>query len=66
MIPESTRNQLRTFQCLSSRASGGKDYWAEGLRVLGVVEDERGFLKFESKKRGTEAKALSEVKAAVV
>jgi hypothetical protein len=49
LIPENTKNQLKSLQNLSSRASGGKEYWAEGLRVLGVVEDERGFLRFQSK-----------------
>jgi hypothetical protein len=49
-IPESTKNQLKSLQHLSSRASGGKEYWSEGLRVLGVVEDKRGFLKFQVRK----------------
>jgi len=49
LIPESTKNHLKSLQGVSSRASGGKEYWAEGLRVLGVVEDERGFLKFQSR-----------------
>lgn len=48
LIPEDSRNKLKSLQSASSRASGGKEYWAEGLRVLGVIEDERGFLKFRS------------------
>ncbi|KAG7368922.1 hypothetical protein IV203_031665 [Nitzschia inconspicua] len=48
-IPESTKTQLKSLQSQSSRASGGKEYWAEGLRVLGVVEDKRGFLKFQGR-----------------
>ncbi|KAG7348232.1 hypothetical protein IV203_016937 [Nitzschia inconspicua] len=48
-IPESTKTQLKSLQSQSSRASGGKEYWAEGLRVLGVVEDTRGFLKFQGR-----------------
>jgi hypothetical protein len=49
LIPESTRNQLKALQSASSRASGGKEYWAEGLRVLGIVEESRGFLRFQTK-----------------
>lgn len=47
MIPESTKSQLKSLQSVSSRASGGKEYWAEGLRVLGIVE-EGGMLRFAS------------------
>ena len=47
LIPEQTKSQLRSLQSVSSRASGGKEYWAEGLRVLGIVE-ERGMLRFAS------------------
>ena len=47
LIPESTKNQLKSLQSVSSRASGGKEYWAEGLRVLGIVE-EGGMLRFAS------------------
>lgn len=49
LIPEGTRAQLKTLQSVSSRASGGKEYWAEGLRVLGIVEEDRGFLRFQTK-----------------
>jgi len=45
LIPESTKGHLLSLQSVSSRASGGKEYWAEGLRVLGVVED-GGVLRF--------------------
>jgi hypothetical protein len=48
LIPETTKHKLKSLQSASSRASGGKEYWAEGLTVLGVIEDERGFLKFRS------------------
>jgi len=47
LIPENTRNQLKSLQSVSSRASGGKEYWAEGLRVLGIVEED-GVLRFSS------------------
>ncbi|KAL3925811.1 MAG: hypothetical protein SGILL_000159 [Bacillariaceae sp.] len=50
LIPPSTKSQLQALQSLTTRASGGKEYWAEGLRVLGVVEDVRGFLKFQDRK----------------
>ena len=46
-IPDSTKNQLKSLQSVSSRASGGKEYWAEGMRVLGIVED-KGILRFAS------------------
>jgi hypothetical protein len=47
LVPEHTKNQLKSLQSVSSRASGGKEYWAEGLRVLGIVE-EGGMLRFAS------------------
>jgi hypothetical protein len=47
LVPEHTKNQLKSLQSASSRASGGKEYWAEGLRVLGIVE-EGGMLRFAS------------------
>lgn len=50
-IPENVKSQLKNLQSVSNRASGGKEYWAEGLRVLGVVEDPRGFLRFKQPSR---------------
>ena len=47
LVPEHTKNQLKSLQSVSSRASGGKEYWAEGLRVLGIIE-EGGILRFAS------------------
>eukprot|EP00536_Pseudo-nitzschia_multiseries_P014022 jgi/Psemu1/213554/e_gw1.648.3.1 len=47
LIPENTKSQLISLQSVSSRASGGKEYWAEGLRVLGLVEV-GGVLRFSS------------------
>ena len=41
------KNKLVHLQKSHTRASGGKEYWAEGLRVLGVVEID-GMLKFKS------------------
>jgi hypothetical protein len=38
-IPEDTQRMLIKLQKVNNRASGGKEYWAEGLRVLGTCED---------------------------
>lgn len=38
-IPEDTQRMLIKLQKVNNRASGGKEYWAEGLRVLGICED---------------------------
>lgn len=38
-IPTDTRARLCTLQKVNRRAAGGKEYWSEGLRVLGVYED---------------------------
>ena len=46
LIPENTKRQLISLQTGSSRASG-KEYWADGLRVLGIVEH-KGILRFKS------------------
>jgi hypothetical protein len=47
-IPEDLKKKLTVLQkaCKGNRASGGKEYWAEGLRVLGVYED-NGILRFK-------------------
>lgn len=58
LIPESTKNQLRSLQSVSSRASGGKEYWAEGLRVLGIVEKE-GMLRFASRSSSPSSTQIS-------
>jgi hypothetical protein len=38
-IPDVTQEKLMRLGKANNRASGGKEYWAEGLRVLGVYED---------------------------
>eukprot|EP00980_Cylindrotheca_fusiformis_P029860 scaffold23975_cov132-Cylindrotheca_fusiformis.AAC.1 len=43
----SIKKRLFKLQNSHTRASGGKEYWAEGLRVLGVVERD-GVLKFKT------------------
>jgi hypothetical protein len=50
MIPEDTQHQLIKLQKKTNRASGGKEYWAEGIRVLGVYEDDNGVMRFRPKK----------------
>jgi hypothetical protein len=50
-IPEDTKRQLIALQKNSNRASGGKEYWGEGLRVLGVCED-GNILRFDRSRLG--------------
>jgi hypothetical protein len=38
-IPASTKEQLIALQRTNKRASGGKEYWVDGLKVHGVYED---------------------------
>ena len=38
-IPPNVQNRLATLQQMNRRAAGGKEYWGEALRVLGVYED---------------------------
>ncbi|CAJ1966611.1 unnamed protein product [Cylindrotheca closterium] len=47
LIPLNTKNQLLQFRDCKRRASGGKTYWAEGARVLGVYETSTG-LRFRN------------------
>ncbi|KAG7371902.1 hypothetical protein IV203_018044 [Nitzschia inconspicua] len=42
LIPEDTKNRLSTLRDNKRRAAGGKKYWAEGARVLGVVQTPEG------------------------
>ena len=39
-ISEELRNDLKKLRERKSSAGGGKKYWADGVRVLGVVEDD--------------------------
>ncbi len=39
LIPKDLQQHLDHLQKVNRRAGGGKEYWAEGLRVLGVYED---------------------------
>jgi hypothetical protein len=45
-IPKDLRDELIVLRERKSSAGGGKKYWADGIRVLGVVEDENG-LRFK-------------------
>mmetsp|Transcript_8654 Transcript_8654/g.20779 ORF Transcript_8654/g.20779 Transcript_8654/m.20779 type:complete len:437 (-) Transcript_8654:162-1472(-) len=49
-IPHALRNELMILREKKSSAGGGKKYWADGVRVLGVVEDEQG-LRFKNNKQ---------------
>lgn len=41
-IPHSVRQELLVLRERKSSAGGGKKYWGDGVRVLGVYEDESG------------------------
>ena len=47
-VPEDVRATLSKLRERKSSAGGGKRYWANGVRVLGVFEDRDG-LRFESR-----------------
>ncbi len=47
-VPEDVRKRILVLRERKSPAGGGKRYWAEGVRCLGVKE-EKGGLLFESK-----------------
>lgn len=47
-VPVPLRNELNRLRDRKSSAGGGKKYWADGVRVLGVYEDEDG-LRFENR-----------------
>jgi hypothetical protein len=46
LIPDSLRQELAVLRERKSSAGGGKQYWADGVSVLGVIEDE-GILRFK-------------------
>ena len=41
-VPKELRSQLLQLKERKSSAGGGKKYWADGVRILGVYEDEDG------------------------
>ena len=38
-VPEDVKRKLQKLRTVNSRASGGKEYWSEGIRALGVFND---------------------------
>jgi hypothetical protein len=48
-IPIDLRQELLVLRERKSSAGGGKKYWGDGVRILGVEEDESG-LRFQQKK----------------
>jgi hypothetical protein len=51
LIPEDTRQKLIGLRDCKRRAAGGKKYWAEGARVLGVRQYNDG-LRFKDSTTG--------------
>jgi hypothetical protein len=49
-IPQSIRQELNILRERKSSAGGGKKYWGDGVRVLGVYEDETG-LRFRKEQK---------------
>jgi hypothetical protein len=47
-VPADIRSELLKLHYRKSSAGGGKKYWADGVRVLGVYEDNNG-LRFEKR-----------------
>ena len=46
-IPENIRLELVRLQATKACAGGGKKYWAESTRALGICDTEEGGLRFE-------------------
>jgi hypothetical protein len=63
MIPEDVKNRLSFLQKVNRRATGGKEYWSEGLRVLGVYED-GNTMRFRHSTLGYTTPAIPQVDAA--
>lgn len=65
MVPDFIRQQLLVLKERKSSAGGGKDYWAESAKALGVIEDEKmGVLRFaeNDKEKGEDDDEEGEVK----
>ena len=45
-IPKEIRAEMERLGNKKSAAGGGKDYWASGAKLLGVIEDDHG-LRFK-------------------
>lgn len=48
-IPKEIRDEMERLGNKKSAAGGGKDYWANGAELLGIVEDDHG-LRFKKSK----------------
>jgi len=60
-IPEETRQKLlKLKEQKSSVLGGGKHFWANGARVLGVYETEDGTLRFKKEESSAKEKEKSE------
>eukprot|EP00980_Cylindrotheca_fusiformis_P001394 scaffold345_cov134-Cylindrotheca_fusiformis.AAC.5 len=63
LIPSDVRTKLLGLRDCKRRAAGGKSYWAEGARVLGVYEAGAG-LRFRNSKTGLRGGNLNEIENA--
>jgi hypothetical protein len=56
-IPEDVRLHILSLRNRNNRAAGGKRYWSDGARSLGVIENDHGlfFTKETSLNREEEA-----------
>jgi hypothetical protein len=53
LIPGDSRGKLISLRDCKRRAAGGKKYWAEGARVLGVVQSNDGLIFMKRASRTT-------------
>eukprot|EP00542_Grammatophora_oceanica_P000749 CAMPEP_0194069964 /NCGR_PEP_ID=MMETSP0009_2-20130614/87923_1 /TAXON_ID=210454 /ORGANISM="Grammatophora oceanica, Strain CCMP 410" /LENGTH=167 /DNA_ID=CAMNT_0038723193 /DNA_START=36 /DNA_END=539 /DNA_ORIENTATION=- len=53
LIPDSLRQELVVLRDRKSSAGGGKQYWADAVRALGVIEEDN-VLHFEKRKEDGE------------
>jgi len=65
LIPPVVRNRLAALQQVNRRAAGGKEYWGDALRVLGVYED-GPVMRFRDSTLGKSNVAKSETDGVVV
>jgi hypothetical protein len=52
-IPQRTKDKLLSLQQINKRASGGKQYWVDGLKAHGVYEDPGKGLRFRPLELGS-------------
>jgi hypothetical protein len=55
LIPDDVRDKITSLRVRKRRAVGGKKYWAEGARVLGVIQCEDS-LRFKKREPATLSK----------